>query len=133
MARPEPRTATCTAAFRAGRLRKAQQFFDAADTLDTLVDDETELIEASITLCIHAGIAAADVICCTRLGRHALGQDHSQAIELLRSVDVEASKRLGTLLSLKTKAGYSAVASSPADRKRVVRAAEQLLTTARDQ
>lgn len=63
MAKPTVRTTTCTAAMRAGRLSKAQQFFDAADMLDALVDDESELIEASITLCVHAGIAAADVIC----------------------------------------------------------------------
>jgi len=132
MASAEPRTKACTAAIRAGRLDKAQQFFDAADMLNTLVDDESELIEASITLCIHAGIAAADVICCARLGKHALGQDHSQAIELLRSVDSEASKRLAALLGLKTKSGYTAVASSPADRKRAARAAEQLLAAARD-
>jgi len=113
-------------------LNKAQQFFDAADMLNTVVDDESELIEASIALCIHAGIAAADVICCARLGKHALGKDHSQAIELLRSVDAEGSKRLGTLLGLKTRSGYTAVASSPADRKRAARAAEQLLAAARD-
>ncbi len=132
MARPEARTKACTAATRAGRLNKAQQFFDAADTLNTLVDDESELIEASITLCIHAGIAAADVICCARLGKHALGHDHAHAIELLMSVDAEASKRLVTLLGMKTKSGYTAVASAPADRKRAARAAEQLLAAARD-
>jgi dihydropteroate synthase len=130
MARRESRVQPCTAADRAGRMQKAQQIFDAADTLDTLVDDESDLIEASITLCIHAGIAAAEVICCARLGKHALGEDHAQAIELLKSVDAEAAKRLATLLGMKTKSGYSSLPPSPADRKRAVRAAAQLLTTA---
>lgn len=132
MANPQHTTKPCNAAMRAGRMHKAQQFFDAADALDTLVDDESELIDASITLCIHAGIAAADVICCARLGRHALGQDHSQAIELLRRVDIGASQRLSVLLGMKTRSGYSAVSSSSADRRRAARAARLLLTAARD-
>jgi dihydropteroate synthase len=132
MARLEQRTKSCPAATRAGRLQKAQQFFDAADMLEALVDDVSELIEASITLCIHAGIAAADVICCARLGKHALGENHAEAVEMLRSVDAAASKRLVTLLGMKTKSSYSAVASSPAERKRAMRAAEQLLAAAHE-
>ena len=132
MASPRLRTTTCTAVIRAGRLHKAQQFFDAADTLDSLVDDESELIEASITLCVHAGIAAADVICCARLGQHAVGEDHSQAIELLGSVDAKAAKWLRTLLGMKTKSGYTAIPSSTDDRKRAARAAQQLVALARD-
>lgn len=55
-----PNTKRCTPATRAGRLAKARQFHLAADTVTTLIDDE-EIADAYVTLCVHAGIAAADV------------------------------------------------------------------------
>ena len=54
--------------------------------IETLVDDG-DLADAYVTLCVHAGIAAADVICCTALGKHATGDDHNHAVALLRQVD----------------------------------------------
>jgi hypothetical protein len=79
---------------------------------------------------VHAGIAAADVICCTRLGVHARGQDHNEAISLLASVDKAASRHLATLLSLKTRSGYGALKSSYSDRTRAQRAAHALVDAA---
>jgi hypothetical protein len=32
---------------------------------------------------VHAGVAAADVICCIALGKHAIGEDHHEARDLL--------------------------------------------------
>lgn len=116
---------------RAGRRNKARQFWDAADILDTLVSDSDEdLVDAHITMCVHAGIAAADVVCCARLGVHAHGRDHNEAIALLASVDKAASRHLATLLGLKTRSGYSALKSSRADRTRAKRAARSLLDAA---
>lgn len=63
----------CTEAMRRGRLQKGRQFLEAASMIGLLAD-ESDLIDAHITLCVHAGIAAADVICCARLGIHASGQ-----------------------------------------------------------
>jgi hypothetical protein len=51
-----------------GRLRKAEQFMEGAETIRDLADDERDVGDAYVTLCIHAGIAAADVICSIALG-----------------------------------------------------------------
>jgi hypothetical protein len=84
-----------------------------------------------VTLCVHAGIAASDVICCALLGQHAAGEDHSQAVALLAKADGASAKHLRVLLAMKTKAGYSHARATPSDAKRAVRAAEALVETAR--
>ena len=81
------RTVRCTDIARAGRLVKAQQFWAAAQTIETFADDETTISDAYTTLAVHAGIAAADVICCVRLGEHARGDDHDEAVALLAMAD----------------------------------------------
>ncbi len=68
MAKTLSRTKPCSAATRSGRMAKARQFWDSAELLDALEGDEDDLCDAHITLCVHAGIGAADVICCARLG-----------------------------------------------------------------
>jgi hypothetical protein len=72
----------CTPDIQRGRLAKARAFSDAADLIADLVEDEHDLADAVVTHRIHAGIAAADVICCARLGRHGKREDHHQAVEL---------------------------------------------------
>jgi hypothetical protein len=90
--------------------------------------------DAYVTLCIHAGIAAADVICCIALGEHVQGEDHNEAVTHLSSVRPDG-KSLGnslrTLLMMKTRAGYSHQQVSATDRKRAQRAADKLLNAAR--
>ncbi len=105
----------CNAQVRAGRLAKAQQFLAAATLIEDAVSDETA--DAYVTLCVHAGIAAADVICCARLGRHAQGDNHAEATALLRKAnDADSAKRLEVLLSMKSKAGYTHLPTSNAVR-----------------
>ena len=72
----------CSEATRRGRLDKATQFADAAEIIEAMVDGD-DLDDAYITLCVHAGIAAADVLCCARMGVHAQGDDHTEAVALL--------------------------------------------------
>ena len=124
-----PETKRCTAATRAGRLTKARQFLLAAQAIATIVDDE-EIADAFVTLCVHAGIAAADVICCAKLGRHHDGPNHSDAIALLATVDRAAAQQLKALLAMKTRSGYSPVLTSAADQKRAGRAAASLVNAA---
>lgn len=45
-----------------------------------MADENNEVADAYVTLCVHAGIAAPDVICCASLGEHAQGENHSEAI-----------------------------------------------------
>lgn len=87
-------------------------------------------MDAITTLWVHAGIAGADVVCCARLGVHALGENHQEAIALLRAADEALVKSLAILLSLKTRAGYSARPISGSDCTRAARAAERLVEAA---
>lgn len=129
------RTRPCDAADARGRLRKAEQFLDAAETIRDLANDEADVGDAFVTLCVHAGIAASDALCCVSLGVRARGDDHVEAVKVLAGVrpgGPTASRALSTLLGMKTKAGYSPRAVSAEERKRALRAADVLVTAARD-
>lgn len=121
------RTTNCTPATIAGRRARAEQFLEAAELVAVLEDADQELAAAYVTLCVHAGIAASDVICCTRLGHHASGQDHTEAVRVLETADRDASGALDVLLRLKTPAGYSHKSISTSDCKRARRAATSLV------
>jgi hypothetical protein len=123
-------TKKCSAKDRLGRMEKARQFGAAASLVDQFAGDDSDLGDAYVTLCVHAGIAAADVICCARLGVHASGHDHAAAAALLDKADAGLAKDLRRLLALKTKAGYSSTRSGPADRKAAGRAATRLVDAA---
>jgi hypothetical protein len=125
------RTRSCDSAVRHGRLRKAGKFLDAANLVLDFADDDEDSADACTALCVLAGIAASDVICCASFGHHALGEDHNEAISLLRSADKDASKHLGVLLGLKTKSGYSHTSVTAEEVKRAGRAAEALVERAR--
>jgi hypothetical protein len=94
-------------------------------------DGEAAPPDAFVTLCIQAGIAASDVICCARLGQHGQGPDHNEAVTLLSQDDSDSVKHLRVLLGMKTKAGYSHTGISAADAQRAGRAADALVETAR--
>jgi hypothetical protein len=96
-----------------------------------LADEHEDVADAYVTLCVHAGIAASDVICCASLAEHALGESHDEAIGLLAKADKDVAKHLRTLLKLKTKAGYSHAPATTEDFKRAGRAAETLVEAAR--
>lgn len=118
----------------AGRLQKARQFRDAAMTIREFAEDEAEIGDAFVTLCIHAGIAAADTICCEALGHHAQGDDHNQAIAELSKVRPDG-KELGgdlrALLQMKSRAEYGPIPVTADQRKRAWRRTERLLEAAR--
>ena len=122
-------TKRCTAATRAGRLAKARQFLLAADTIASVIDDAA-IADAYVTLCVHAGIAAADVLCCAKLGTYHDGKNHHEAIALVARVDKVAARNLKALLDMKTRSGYSAALTSAADQKRAGRAATSLVRAA---
>ncbi|MET0306281.1 MAG: hypothetical protein ABW196_08640 [Solirubrobacterales bacterium] len=117
-----------------GRLRKAEQFLEAAATIRDLADDEADVGDAFVTLCVHAGIAASDVICCAALGHFVQGEDHNQAIAELSKVrpdGKELGSALRALLGMKTRAGYAAPPVSATQCKRAWRRAEHLVDSAR--
>lgn len=117
-----------------GRFAKAEQFLDAAATVRDLADDEADVGDAMVTLCVHAGIAASDVICCRALGHFVQGDDHLRAIAELSRVKPDGRKLgndLRSLLQMKTRAGYAAPPVSAEQRKRAWRRAQGLVEAAR--
>ncbi len=83
---------------------KAQEFAEAAAS-----DLAAKRYIAATSLAIHAGISSADAVCGARLGRRAAGNDHQEALDLLRQAGpdgAEVERELRRLLPLKTKAEY---------------------------
>ena len=124
------RTNECDEGIRRGRLAKADQFASAARTIVELATEESDVADAYVTLCVHAGIAASDVICCARLGRYSRGENHHEAIALLGRADAGARKHLRVLLDLKTRSGYSHTPTPLENVRQAGRAMESLLGTA---
>ncbi len=120
----------CTGAVRTGRLKKAREFRLAAELLEESASGQQDLADAYVTMCVHAGIAAADVICCQRLNVYHQGESHNQAVTLLSRVDRRLAGDLATLLRKKTAAGYGERVSSASDRKQAKRAMERLVDSA---
>jgi hypothetical protein len=57
-----------------------------------LADEAADVADAYVTLLVHAGIAASDVICCARLGEHAQGDNHVEAVALLAPLTPTAQR-----------------------------------------
>ena len=117
------------------RLRKARQFFDAAETIREFAEHEADVGDAFVTLCVHAGIAAADALCIRALGEHARGESHAEAVQLLKRVRPDGAalgNTLNALLGMKTRAAYSAEPVNTEMRTRARRGADRLPTAARD-
>lgn len=112
-------------------MTKAARFLEQAEVILAVADDDEVVADPAVTLLIHAGIAAADAICCARLGEHARGESHSDAVGLLRTVDKACADDLQVLLGVKAQAGYSARATSLQDLIRASRAARRLVDASR--
>lgn len=125
-----PSTRDCTPGLSAGRRRKAIQFRDAFTTVAEFADEPGDVADVCVTLAVHAGVAAADVVCCAAMGRYHSGPGHRDAVELLRRVDPKLARYLQALLELKTLAGYSHVALGVQDLSRASRAMEALVDAA---
>ena len=115
-----------------GRLAKARQFANAFELVRAFAEDNEAIGDVCVTLAVHAGIAASDVICCARLGEHAIGESHVGAIELLRRLDPAQAKKLATLLRLKTMAGYHHESISTQELMQAQRAMTSLVAAAID-
>jgi len=98
------RSRQVTAAQARAYARKAEQYLAAA--ADELAAGR---LTVATSLAIHAGINAADCVCGIRLGRRAAGQDHDEALALLRTAGpdgVEVTRGLARLLPIKTRTEY---------------------------
>lgn len=126
-----PRAVRADAAAKAGRMAIALQFYEAAELVRELADEAEDVTNAYVTLCVHAGIAAADVRCAAALGEYSRGESHVVAVGLLAKVDKTAAKHLDALLKLKTIAGYGTTTISADRVRRATRAMESLVESAR--
>jgi hypothetical protein len=83
---------------------------------------------------VLAGIAASDAACCARLGARVRGQSHSEAVELLGTVEprgADMAKDLQRLLNRKDDSQYGVAFVSAAEAARMVAWAKRLLGHAR--
>lgn len=131
-ARPTPRTTACTPAQARARLEQARAFIDVADLVldEPATQPETHVAAA---LAVLAAIAASDAICGLRLGRYTRGQDHTQAVTLLESVDLpdpSLPAKLRRVLAAKDTAHYSPALMSKTDARNLVRTARSLVDMA---
>lgn len=115
----------CDSTVISGRMAKATEFLDLAEFA------EDTHPTAAADLYIDAGIAAADVICCVRIGVHSNTGNHNGASALLQKADPGSERHLATLLSLKNKAAYTHEPISAAECKKMSRAAGHLVAAAR--
>lgn len=117
--RPSGRVAACDRTDAQLRLRHAESFLMVADLVLAQPDDPfLALTSVAASLAVLAGIAASDAACCAALKQRARGQDHEQAIDLVKSVSPggeQMARDLGRLLSLKDSVHYGVVIV-PADR-----------------
>jgi hypothetical protein len=124
MARNSGRTKPCSARTRRGRLKKAREFLDIAELAGTDYPD------GCVSNAILSGIASADVICCIRVGEHSAGEDHQQAVDLLKRAHAPAAKHLDRLLRRKSTSAYSDVSSTAKHAEQALRDADALLEIA---
>jgi len=128
------RLRNCDEATMRGRLRKAEQFLAVAEGLRRESEEGEEVGDALVTVCVHAGIAASDVLCCKALGHYVQGDDHQQAVAEISKVapgGKELGKDLRALLQMKTQAAYAAAPIGAGERKRAWRKAQDLVEAAR--
>lgn len=129
------RTQRCTPAEARRRLDHARQFLFVAELAaqDQKKDGSLEYANASATLAVLAGIAAADAACCKALGRRSRADDHHAAETLVKQIEPggrEAAKKLDGLIDLKSDAQYGFYGVSRSELTRALRQARALVAFA---
>jgi hypothetical protein len=117
------------------RLRIARANLETADAAynDKKVD---EYLNVAVGLAVTAGIAAADSICCRRLGTQSKGPNHHDAADLLRGATADGTKlatALAQLLDLKNDAQYGSSVVAPSKGRRALRNAAMLVQRAQEE
>ena len=108
------------------RLAKSREFLDIAIMVE---DDDSR--NAVVSLCITAGINAADAVVSVRERVVSQNRNHDQAPGTLRRLGLDAmASALSRLLGLKNKSQYSTSACSAADAKAALYSATKVLELA---
>lgn len=101
------RTKPCDRTSARTRLRNAHAYFEVGDLV--LDEDDAAVSTVAVGVFVLAGIAAADAICCARLGERSRGHSHDEAKRLLDSATDDGKRLadlLAKLLNLKSQAHY---------------------------
>ena len=109
----------------------ARTYLDVADQATLQQSDEGRSVAAGNA--VLAAIAAADALCCLRLGRHPRGQAHQDAAGLLKTIRPDGpalARDLATVLGVKDAAHYGTVFVSPSVLRSTLRAAGRLVAAA---
>lgn len=89
---------------------------------------------AATSLAIQAGINAADAVAGIRIGQRGAGQDHDEALVLLRTAGPDGNavaKELGRLLAMKARAEYEPDDIGKAGASKAVERALRIVEVAR--
>lgn len=125
------KTRDCAAGEARKRLAAARKFLEVAEIYGD--EDDPEGLRVAVANAVHAGIAAADAMCCARLGQHAVGDDHRAAADLVKGIGREgdeAAEALAVLLGIKNKAQYQTAGVGKSETTGAVRRARTLVELA---
>jgi hypothetical protein len=109
------------------RLAKAKRYLHWAEA--ALEDEDHDVAAGNAVI---AAIAAADAICCIRLGTRSADDDHQAASALVARADPDAGKALARVLSVKHRAHYDHVPVPASAAKAAVRGARSLVEVAEE-
>lgn len=126
------RTEPCTATQARLRLGQARAFLEVAELVAT-DDDDLATPNVAAALAVLAGVAASDAACCAALGDRSRGQDHREAVTLLKQVEPEGramANDLGRLLSVKDDAEYGLLYVSSSRAGTAIKQARRLVDAA---
>lgn len=86
------------------------------------------------SLAVNASVRASDAICVAARGEHAIGDDHAEALRLLRTVPDgdRLARLLEQALTNKTEVDYDITRLKADSLKRIHRAAEELVRVAEE-
>jgi hypothetical protein len=127
------RTSACGRPQAEVRRHQAEKFLEVAHLVAAESDAMPASASVSAALAVLAGITASDAACCASLGRRPRGQDHKQAVDLVRQVAPDGSdvaKKLDRLLDLKDSAHNGVIHLSGDDLKAALRNADWLVAFA---
>ena len=112
------------------RLKEAHLYLSTAEMLDSGSAAENKVAGSNAIL---AGIAAADAVCGLVLGLRSAGDDHAQAVSLIKKAthpSTKAANSLARLLTQKTPVQYGADAISASDAANLVKWARDIVQEA---
>lgn len=130
MAAKRGRTQTCSVPQGRQRLAQARSYMDVARLTADEKDPNLKYAAVAASVAILAGIAAADAACCHALGRRSRSDNHHDAEALLAEITPggkDAAKHLRQLIGIKDTAHYGFISITPAQLKRALRQAQQLV------